>query len=85
LLPNTLATSSISSASLFRILDRDETKVIFIDDVAVVLEHITTHDLERDVIRLGCHFFLQEKNGTVPGIGRHLTRQNDAPYLLSLR
>ena len=32
LLPNTLATSSISSASLFRILDRDETKVIFIDE-----------------------------------------------------
>lgn len=32
LLPNPLVTSSISSASLFRILDRDKTKVILIDE-----------------------------------------------------
>jgi hypothetical protein len=32
LLPNALTTSSISSASLFRILDRDKTKVILVDE-----------------------------------------------------
>jgi hypothetical protein len=32
LLPNPLVTSSISSASLFRILDRDKTRVILIDE-----------------------------------------------------
>ena len=32
LLPNALMTSSISSASLFRILDKDPTKVILIDE-----------------------------------------------------
>jgi hypothetical protein len=32
LLPNPLVTSSISSASLFRILDKDKTKVILIDE-----------------------------------------------------
>jgi hypothetical protein len=32
LLPNPLMTSSISSASLFRILDRDNSKVILIDE-----------------------------------------------------